>query len=377
MSPNALCFGDEFPAAGAPCLVHVEEQGLTVTFISDTADSQPEPVPFSALTVSAGGIDHDHLVVKWTGVQGERTLYLKNPDVIRAFREAVPDHLNLPLAQVAERVRQVRHRRRLVWGIVGGAILSSVLGLWLGADILVDIAVSRIPVEWEQKLGESAYRDFLSHQEVVKEGPGVAAVEEVTHRLTEQILNNPYKFQVTVVRSDIINAFALPGGFVVVFTGLMKKAESGEEVAGVLSHELNHVLQRHGLERIVKNLGLLTVVAIVFGNQQGLIGMMKQLGVELLTLKFGREQETEADLTGLQLLQRAKIDPSGMIRFFERLSEKDEGRMEWLSTHPMSAARAERLKAELAALPKNLPEPFTFDWKQVQASLGSQLVTVP
>jgi predicted Zn-dependent protease len=273
------------------------------------------------------------------------------------------------LAQVAERVRQVRHRRRLVWGIVGGAILSSVLGLWLGSDILVEVAVSRIPVEWEQKLGESAYRDFLAHQDVVKEGPGVAAVEEMTHRLTEQIQNNPYNFQVTVVKSDVINAFALPGGYVVVFTGLMKKAENGEEVAGVLSHELNHVLQRHGLERIVKSVGLMTVVAIVFGNQQGLIGMMKQLGVELLTLKFGREQETEADLKGLELLQRAKIDPSGMIRFFERLSEKDEGRMEWLSTHPMSAARADRLKAELAALPKKSPEPFTFDWKQVQARL--------
>ena len=376
-TPNALCFGDEFPAGGAPCLVHIEDHGLTVTFIPDTADSQPEVVPFSALTVSAGGIDHDHLVVKWTSVRGERTLYLKNPDVIRAFREAVPDHLDLPLAQVAERVRQVRHRRRLVWSIVGGAILSSVLGLWFGADILVDIAVSRIPVEWEQKLGESAYRDFLSRQEVVKEGPGVAAIEEMTHRLTEQIQNNPYRFQVTVVKSDVVNAFALPGGFVVVFTGLMKKAESGEEVAGVLSHELNHVLQRHGLERIVKNLGLLTVMAIVFGNQQGLVEMMKQLGVELLALKFGREQETEADLTGLQLLQRAKIDPSGMIRFFERLSEKDEGRMEWLSTHPMSTARAERLKGELEALPKTLPAPFTFDWKQVQASLGSQPVATP
>jgi Zn-dependent protease with chaperone function len=377
MSPNALCFGEEFPAAGAPCFVQVDGEGLTITFESEGRDSAREAVLFSALTVSAGGIDHDHLVVKWASVQGERTVYLKSPDVIRAFREAVPDHLGLPLAQVAERVRQVRHRRRLVWGIVGGAILSSVLGLWFGADILVDIAVSRIPVEWEQKLGESAYRDFLSHQEVVKEGPGVVAVEEMTHRLTEQILNNPYNFQVTVVRSDIINAFALPGGFVVVFTGLMKKAESGEEVAGVLSHELNHVLQRHGLERIVKNLGLLTVMAIVFGNQQGLVGMMKQLGVELLTLKFGREQETEADLTGLQLLQRAKIDPSGMIRFFERLSEKDEGRMEWLSTHPMSTARAERLKAELAALPKTSPAPFTFDWKQIQASLGSQPIAAP
>ncbi len=368
-SPNALCFGDEFPAAGAPCFVQVDAEGLTIAFESDKGDGVREATQFSALTVSAGGIDHDHLVVKWNDARGERTLYLKNPDVIRAFREAVPDHLDAPLAQVAERVRQVRHRRQLVWGIVGGAILSSVLGLWLGSDILVEVAVSRIPVEWEQKLGESAYRDFLAHQDVVKEGPGVAAVEEMTHRLTEQIQNNPYKFQVTVVKSDVINAFALPGGYVVVFTGLMKKAENGEEVAGVLSHELNHVLQRHGLERIVKSVGLMTVVAIVFGNQQGLIGMMKQLGVELLTLKFGREQETEADLKGLELLQRAKIDPSGMIRFFERLSEKDEGRMEWLSTHPMSAARAERLKAERTALPKTLPEPFSFDWKQVQAGL--------
>ena len=375
--PNALCFGEEFPAAGAPCVVEVKEHGLTVTFSPDTSDGQPEVAPFSSLTVSAGGFDHDHLVVKWAGVDGERTLYLKNSDVIRAFREAAPDHLGLPFAKVAEQVRQVRHRRRLVWGVVGGVILSTVLGLWFGADVLVEIAVSRIPVEWEQKLGESAYRDFLNQQEVVKEGPGVAAVEEMTHRLTEQIQNNPYKFIVTVVKSDVVNAFALPGGYVVVFTGLMKKAESGEEVAGVLSHELNHVLQRHGLERIVKSLGLMTVVAIVFGNQQGLVGMMKQFGVELLTLKFGREQETEADLTGLQLLQRAKIDPSGMIRFFERLSEKDEGRMEWLSTHPMSTVRAERLKTELAALPKKLPEPFTFNWKQVQTSLGTQPVAAP
>jgi Zn-dependent protease with chaperone function len=357
--------------------VQVAEDGLTITFQSEGANSARGVVPFSAITVSAGGLDHDHLVVKWTSVQGERTLYLKSPDVIHAFREMAPDHLVLPFAQAAERVRQVRHRRRLVWGVVGGGILATMLGLWFGADLLVELAVSRIPVSWEQKLGESAYQDFLTHQEVMKDGPAVTALGEMTQRLTGQIPNNPYKFEVTVVKSDVVNAFALPGGYVVVFTGLMKKAESGAEVAGVLSHELNHVLQRHGLERIVKNLGLFTVVAIVFGDQRGLVGIMKQLGVELFTLKFGREQETEADLTGLQLLQRAKIDPSGMIRFFERLSEKDEGRMEWLSTHPMSTARAERLKAELAALPKKSPEPFTFDWKHVQASLGSQAVDVP
>jgi predicted Zn-dependent protease len=377
MTSNALCFGDEFPASGSPCFVQVDGDGLTITFESEGSDGAREAVAFSALTVSAGGLDHDHLVVKWVNAQGERTLYLKNPDVICAFRQGAPAHLNAPFEQAAERVRQVRHRHRVMWAVVGGVILATVLGLWFGADLLVKIAVSRIPVEWEQKLGESAYRDFLTHQEVMKDGPAVTALGEMTQRLTEQIPNNPYKFEVTVVKSDVVNAFALPGGYVVVFTGLMKKAESGEEVAGVLSHELNHVLQRHGLERIVKNLGLLTVVAIVLGDQQGLVGIMKQLGVELLTLKFGRAQETEADLTGLQLLQRAKIDPSGMIRFFERLSEKDEGRMEWLSTHPMSTARADRLKTELAALPKKSPEPFTFDWKKIQESLGVQPVAAP
>jgi Zn-dependent protease with chaperone function len=375
--PNALCFGHEFSASGAPCLVHVEGHGLMLTFASDTPESRSEAVSFSDLAVSAGGQDHDQLVLKWTGSQGERTLYLKDSSVIRAFRQAAPDHMTGPLERAAERVRQVRQRRRMVWSAVGGAVLGLMLGLWFGADLLVELAVARIPVEWEQKLGESAYKDFLAHQDIMKEGVAVSAVEEMTRRLTTQIEHNPYKFEVTVVKSDVVNAFALPGGYIVVFTGLMKKADSGEEVAGVMGHELNHVLQRHGLERIVKQLGLVAVVSIVLGDQQGLVGLAKQLGVELLTLKFGREQETEADLTGLQLLYRAKIDPSGMISFFQRLSEKDEGRMEWLSTHPMSQDRADRLKSELAAMPKLAPVPFTFEWTKVRDSLGVQPVPAP
>jgi Zn-dependent protease with chaperone function len=373
--PNALYFGDEFPAGGMPCFVHVETQGLTIAFAADGSQGSAEAVPFSSMAVSAGGLDHDQLVISWVGPTGRRTLYLKNPDVIRAFRQAAPADLNSPLERAAEQVRQVRRRHRMVWGAVGGSILALVLGLWFGNDVLVEVAVDRIPIEWEQKLGQSAYRDFLGGQEVMQEGPAVAAVEEMTRRLVGQIHDNPYQFEVTVVKSDVVNAFALPGGYVVVFTGLMKKAERPEEVAGVLAHELNHVLQRHGLERIVKQLGFIAVASIIFGNQQGLGQMMKQLGVELMTLKFGRAQETEADLTGLQLLYRAKIDPSGMITFFERLAEKDEGRVELLSTHPMSGSRAERLKAELAAMPTVTPDPFAFEWDKIRTSLGVQADT--
>lgn len=376
-TPNALCFGDDFPASGAPCLVHIETHGITIAVLVEASERQSESVSYSDMAVSAGGLDHDQLVIKWAGPAGQRTLYLKNVDVIRAFRQAAPVHLSQPLERAAEQVRLVRQRHRMVWSIVGGTLLVLVLGLWFGSDQLVELAVDRIPVEWERKLGESTYHDFLARQEVMKEGSAVAAVKEMTHRLTSQIPENPYTFEVTVVKSDVVNAFALPGGYIVVFTGLMKKAESGEEVAGVLAHELNHVLQRHGLERIIKQLGFVAVVSIVLGNPPGLGGVMKQLGVELMTLKFGRSQETEADLTGLELLYRAKIDPSGMITFFQRLADKDEGRVEWLSTHPMSNARAERLTTHLAEMPKQTSEPFTFDWTKVRASSGSSTNTPP
>lgn len=376
-TPNALCFGDTFPATGQPCYVEISTSGLTVRFDESASEAGELTVPFSTLSVSAGGLNHDQLVVKWRAGMQAYTLYLKDPDLIRSFRASTPPELTRDLEKTAAKVRQVRSRQRTVWSIVLGAVVGLALFLWLGSDLLVEFAVDRIPVEWEQKVGESAYRDFVMQQTVLKDGPAVAAVNEITQRLTEQIPHSPYKFEISVVKSEIVNAFALPGGYIVVFTGLMQKAESGEEVAGVLSHELNHVLQRHGLNRMVKQIGLMAIVTIILGDQQGLIGLMQQVGVELLTLKFGRTQETEADVTGLRLLHRARIDPSGMITFFQRLSEKEDGRVEWLSSHPMSAGRAALLKIEIAALPKNTPEPFSFQWKTVQESLGVQTVVTP
>lgn len=369
-SPNALCFGQGFPAAGAPCHVEVGAADLTIRFVLSPDDGRQETVPFTALVVSAGGLEHDYLVVKWMANADERTLYLKDPDLIIAFRRAAPPELTAHLDRTADQVRRVRHSRRTALLVTGGVLAGLLLALWFGSDALVEMVVARIPVEWEQKIGESAQKEFLAGQTVTHEGAAVAAVQEITSRLTDRLQDNPYKFQVTVVKSDVVNAFALPGGYVVVFTGLLAKAESPEEVAGVLGHELNHVLQRHGLERIVKTLGLVAVVTILVGDQQGLIGLAKELGLELVAMKFGREQETEADVTAVRLLHRAKIAPDGMIKFFERLAQSEQGRIELLSTHPMSTARAERLKAEVAALPKQTPEPFAFDWKVVQESIG-------
>ena len=370
-SPNALCFGSDLPGSGLPCRVEISPDGLTLR-VAEQAPAD-RPVPFSLLSVEAGGFDHDQLVVKWEQGGVGRTLYIKEASVIASFRRAAPPELAAQMERTAHAVRRSRFTRRAVLLAAAGTVLAVALGAWLGMDALVEVAVGRIPPEWEKQLGQMVLQDALAGQTIVTEGPVVEAVQAITTRLTGQISNSPYPFTVTVVRSPVVNAFALPGGPVVVFTGLIKEASSPEEVAGVLGHEINHVLQRHGMERIVKTLGIVAVAAIVLGDQQGLIGLAKELGVEMITLKFNRDQETEADTTGLRLLHKAKVDPAGMIAFFERLaqSEKKQERVELLSTHPMSAARAARLKAELAALPKFLPEPFVFEWEKVQASIKS------
>ncbi len=370
--PNALCFGDDCPGSGVPCFVQIGPHGITLSFGADTPVRPTETLPFTQLAVTAGGLDHDQLVVSQGGPGATRTLYLKDPELIRTFRQAVPTALHRHVEQAAAHVRRMRHRSRLVWSVAGGAVLALLLGLWIGFDLLVGLAVDRIPVEWEQRIGEAALEDVLTHHEVIRAGPAVDAVQEMTRRLTAPINHNPYHFDVTVVQSEVVNAFALPGGYVVVFTGLMQRANSGEEVAGVLGHEVNHVLKRHGLARLVKQVSVVTVIAIVLGDQQGLVGLMRRVGAELLALQFGREQEREADLAGLELLYEANIDPAGMITFFQRLSETDQGRIELLSTHPMSRGRAERLQTKLSTLPTRRYDPFTFDWAQVQASLHVQ-----
>ncbi len=366
--PNALCFGGDFPASGAPCHVAVSADGLTVAMTGILARA-PVALPFDHVSVGAGGFDHDHLTVTWEDQGTTYTLFLKEPSVIEAVRAQAPPAVAAALQRTAEEVRRHRSRRRTLLLIAVGIVGALSLLLWVGSDWIAEFAVSRIPVSWEESLGEAAHRQFLAGQTVIKQGPAADAVQTITTRLTEQLKDSPYTFHVEVVESGVVNAFALPGGYLVVYSGLLKKAESAEEVAGVLAHEVNHVLKRHGMERIVKTIGLAAVVTILTGNQQGLAGIIQELGIELATLKFGREQETEADVEGLRLLHRARIPGDGMVAFFERLAKQDGQQIDILSSHPVSEGRAERLKAEIGRLPKLPPEPFAIEWEQVRAGL--------
>nr|MBP8116667.1 hypothetical protein [Nitrospira sp.] len=118
-TPNALCFGDGLPGAGAPCYVTVSADGLTMDPVGNASLGE-KAIAFTAMSVQAGGLDHDQLVVSWGEGASARTLYLKDPALIIAFRRAAPSALMAHLERAAEQVRRARHSHRVLWGSAVG-----------------------------------------------------------------------------------------------------------------------------------------------------------------------------------------------------------------------------------------------------------------
>jgi len=236
----------------------------------------------------------------------------------------------------------------------GGALLVFImlLPLLLIALFLVNrgsIAawvVQRIPVAHEARLGDLVLAQTRLQMKLVENGPDVAAIRTIGSKLTA---GSVHRYRWFVAERPDVNAFAAPGGVVVVFRGLLNAVGSPEELAGVLAHEVAHGELRHSLQGMVKSLGLRAAVSIAFGDISDTV--FTDAATRLTELRFSRDAEREADANGLQRLVAARISPEGMVRFYERLaSEKRASPPALLSTHPASGERLEWLRRETERL---------------------------
>jgi predicted Zn-dependent protease len=173
---------------------------------------------------------------------------------------------------------------------------------------------------------------------------------------------------VRLVASEAVNAAALPGGKIIVFSGLLAEAGSADEVAGVLAHEIQHVLHRDALRGLVGRLGGSAVTALILGG--GDLAMIAGQAGALDQLAYGRDQERAADRDGVLLLTRAGLPPAALSAFLERLRAREGGKLpEFLSTHPDTGARIVELRRLAVATPVADPRPLAIDWEAVRASL--------
>jgi len=153
-----------------------------------------------------------------------------------------------------------------------------------------------------------------------------------------------FTFQV-IDNDSVINAFCVPAGHVFVYTGLLKAAQSGAEVAGVLAHEIGHVTMHHGVNRLVQQYGVEFVNQIVFGSNATVTKTIAGLLENMLFLKFSRADEYQADSCGAAYVVLHGYNPYGMTNFFQTLLSKyGDSPMETFSDHPNTSERIKRLQ---------------------------------
>jgi metalloendopeptidase OMA1, mitochondrial len=218
--------------------------------------------------------------------------------------------------------------------------------------------------EQEEALGLQSFREVLSQSQVVQSGPERDLIVKVAERLARATGDDAkdFNWQVSAVRSEQANAFCLPGGKIVVFTGILPYAKTEAGLATVMGHEMAHAIARHGSQRLLRtSLAQTLMMGASFSmsdmDPQQRQAVMAALGAGAqygVLLPFSREHESEADEMGLIYMARAGYDPREAISFWERMSESGgPSPPEFMSTHPSHGTRVEHLRA---LMPKAVAE---------------------
>lgn len=254
-------------------------------------------------------------------------------------------------------------------------VLITLLAFYIGIEYLVNLALENIPISLDNELGQKIVQNLYTDDKKIKSG----IVVDYTNKIFDKLLiaepaTKHYNFNLHIVKDKQINAFAAPGGHIVVLTGLLENIESAEELAGILAHEIQHVLFRHSTKALLQRAGLYITFSILFGNNADFISVAANLGSRLATLSYSRKQEREADTNAVKLLMNANINPTKFIDFFTRLkrnSSKLEGYLTILSTHPGLSEREAYLKElfeKTNAYNANYYK-FNFEWTEVKNCL--------
>ncbi|TCS37591.1 M48 family metallopeptidase [Reinekea marinisedimentorum] len=343
-------------------------------------------LPFERLEIKMGGASNRLVFFShpafpdWSFYSSDRKV-LKDPQLKQ----------HNALARHVKRATNVRKKAWAVFWAVCLLIIAIPALLLLRMDILTKYVAAKIPAQWEESLGESAMAQYRIGQQLMPEDEANEILQPLLEPLMANLASDRYQYEFHIVNDSSVNAFALPGGQVVINSALILTAESAPELLGVVAHEISHVQEQHGVRNVIGSAGTFLVVSALVGDASGLIATLSGAAPLLLNQSYSRRFETEADVKGFGLLVDANIDPQGLTNFFERLMLEEQKQLEsidnedarnaleavtaLLSTHPTNDARIQRLNkltAELASNREFLD--LSREFSQLQ-SLVKQFVT--
>jgi len=232
-----------------------------------------------------------------------------------------------------------------------------------------------ISVDEEKALGEKFAVEVEKQYRVVADPELQGYADRLGRRLLTGARAVEFAYTFKVVKDDSVNAFAIPGGHVYINTGLIKAAQSETELAGVMAHEINHAVARHGTRQLTQQYGYGLIVQLVLGQDQN---QLAQLAASLFGkagfMAYSRGMESQADYLGVETMYKAGYDPQGMIAFFEKLEamhqQSPSQLAQFFSSHPLTTERIQRVREAIGTLPpKNWLAAETVEFKRIKAKL--------
>ncbi|MFN0199349.1 MAG: M48 family metallopeptidase [Planctomycetaceae bacterium] len=305
-------------------------------------------------------------------VERDLTIFCEEKGFAQALDRESMGELSQQLSSLRSLQRASENQFRF-WLVVSTVVLALLcIGGYYGVLAAARIGVHALPVSVDEKIGAIAVESMDLGSTLDSDHPATQLVNGIVEELKPHAAISDLEFHVRVVDSEEINAFALPGGQIVVFTGLIEQAKSAEQIAGVIAHEMSHATLRHGLQRISQSIGVIAAIQFMVGDVGGLVALGTELAQESILSGYSRDAETEADLEGARMLHAAKIDPRSMAEFFELLQEHHgeiPGVIAWISTHPQHAQRIENITAYEKTLPKVEYRSLELDLQAAQKAL--------
>ena len=273
------------------------------------------------------------------------TLHFTDPSLEQAIRKNFRHHKfagNAP----ARAFNSILSKIVLITGIICGLFLICYLWVapWLGRKVAASFSK-----ETEISLGEQMYNSTISAYQVD------SAKTKLLNQFYQALhFQTGYPIQITVVKSPEVNAFAVPGGHIVVYDAILDNMKTPEELAALLGHEASHIAQRHTLNNIFSSLARQMFISLIIGNESGITSVLVSNASDLKELAYSRELETDADNNGMKLMYQNKVDTEGMVRLMDLLNQTSAGKgqaVNFLSTHPVFEKRVANVKEQLKQYP--------------------------
>jgi beta-barrel assembly-enhancing protease len=234
-------------------------------------------------------------------------------------------------------------RKIFVQGMTLVLMFFSIWFLFAQVDWVKVFKVHKITSQAEEKLGDLIYDVFRKSNEEINNPIIINTIDSLLNIICKSNFIDRSSIKLRILNNEEVNAFALPHGYLVVYSGLIQEADNQEELSGVISHEIAHISLNHVMKKLVKEIGLSTLLSISTGSSGSEI-MMESARI-LSSTAFDRSMEREADIKAVDYLIKANIDPEPFADFLYKLSEEGGASkyLSWVSTHPEAKERAENI----------------------------------